>query len=412
MKRKINTEEISRSHIHDAINLFNLVISEISELNVDDTNQTQIRKIKKLIESSVDHFKEVFETLDSKNTEIYLKSSMDLKDLLDLEIFDVFRDSRLTIEDKVKQNNALIIGNFPLLSKALLNLIENALKVSNSIIELKLEEGNEHWLIKIHTPDEAFNEELASSFEKLKPINSRHGLKSISEILKYHDAKVEVYNLYTSENSISIYFPKLRKTVSEQSSDQRIFPVINKTFPAINKTLLEILMASFIVIFSVTAIHLERKQSYSKLMQKLTNYENKNLGYKAKELQNKITSIEIAIKNDQDSYLENIYSVKLPGNTVENQYIIFKSFLQMNSLSTNQIKSIEKQASNFYEYHFINASNLEAQSKTILASKEKLLGLLIKLKNSIYISIEEKIIRNENIETISKLILYLQDQEP
>lgn len=399
MKRKINTEEISRSHIHDAINLFNLVNAEVSELKIDDNNQSQIKKIKKLIESSVLHFKEVFETLDNSRSEIYLKSSIDLKDLLDLEIFDVFRDSRLKIEDKVKKNNALISGNFPLLSKALLNLIENALKVSNSIITLKLEEENDFWLLKIHTPDQAFNEELASSFEKLKPINSRHGLKSISKILKYHEAKVEVYNLYTRENSISVYFPKLRKALSEEYSKKEIFF-------SINKKLLRLLITSFLFISSFIFIKVRQKQHYSNQIKNLMNYQNKNLIDKIQEINNKKTNIITAIKNDQ-----NIPPQSLSENTIENQYIIFNSFLKMNSLSNKQIRDIEKQANNFYEFHFIKSNNFETQSKRVLASKEKLIALLIKLKNTLYMSTKEKIIRNENTETISKLILHLQDQE-
>ena len=136
------------------------------------------------------------------------------------------------------------------------------------------------------------------------------------------------------------------------------------------------------------------------------NYQNKNLIDKIQEINNKKTNIITAIKNDQ-----NIPPQSLSENTIENQYIIFNSFLKMNSLSNKQIRDIEKQANNFYEFHFIKSNNFETQSKRVLASKEKLIALLIKLKNTLYMSTKEKLIRNENTETISKLILHLQDQE-
>lgn len=399
MKRKINTEEISRSHIHDAINLFNLVNTEVSEIKIDNENQIQIKKIKKLIDSSIIHFNEVFETLNTNNSTLYLKSSIDLKDLIDLEIFDVFKDSRLSIEDKVKQNNALIFGNFPLLSKALFNLIENALKVSKSMIKVSLAEEADSWLLKIHTPDEAFNEELASSFERLKPVNSRHGLKSSSEILKYHDAKIEVYNLYTSENSISIYFPKLKQNYKNHFNQKNSFSKFNKKF-------LAKLIIIFLFFFTIHFSYFNYERNYQDKLKLLAHYENKNLALKVRELKKKIIDIKIALKNDQ-----NILKRKLSGNKIEDKYIILNTYLQMNSLSHEQIKDINNQVNNFYEYQFIKANYLESNSQNLKANLIKLIALLQKLKNMIYINNVDKIIREENIETNAKLILYLQDQE-
>ena len=222
MNKKINIEEISKSHIHDAVNLFKLANIELAEVKVSPENQEQLKKVSRLIASSANHFEEVFDSLNLKYEEFYKKEKIDIKDLIELEIFDSFKADRLIIIDKVSQNNAFTDGNFALLSKALLNLIENALKVSKASITIILEEELHNWAVKIHTPDKAFNESLAKSLEKLKPLSYRHGLKSVAEILKYHDAKLSVSNFYNRENSVKVSFPKFNKKIKEQRNTKKI----------------------------------------------------------------------------------------------------------------------------------------------------------------------------------------------
>ena len=101
--KKINLEALAKSHIHDAINLFALAKNICSELNqINDTNKQkqEISKLKQFLNSSQVHFENIYQDLNSK--QVISKSKIDLKDLLDLEIFDFYKESRLLIKENIQ----------------------------------------------------------------------------------------------------------------------------------------------------------------------------------------------------------------------------------------------------------------------------------------------------------------------
>ena len=236
------------SHLHDAANFFNLQKNSSQDLlNIVDKNFAaieQIQNINNISRGASYHFRSVFDELkksiaifsdldlyDLTNNELdilYRKEVIDIKDLLELELFQISNFKRLTISDTTRDSHALIVGNFQLLSKCLLNLIENALKYCDGDIKLELTSLANTWQVKIKSfgkplPDEVIATLMGSQNRNRNSFVSDsalgHGLSSLIGIMQFHQAKIDVLSAENG-NIITLSFKKHsidRATVVEEN---------------------------------------------------------------------------------------------------------------------------------------------------------------------------------------------------
>lgn len=179
-----NLLALTSSYIHDSANLFSLANSSLKDISkkLSEEGKTvlsgeelnDLNHLISFLKGSEYHFREIFtEIQDSQNASSaefhhYSKSIIDLKDLIELELMEIFTLKRVKTEDNIYQNNALIYGNFSLIAKAIFNLIENALKHSNGEVKIILDDSKDYWKLKILSLENSFNLDLEESFKNLR----------------------------------------------------------------------------------------------------------------------------------------------------------------------------------------------------------------------------------------------------
>jgi hypothetical protein len=206
------------SHLHDASNLFNLIKFNLkNKPDIDDTKtfatgaQYHFRALFDELKAAHDKFQDK-NLLDFQKKDLNIFFAMEeinLKDLIELELFQYFNAKSLKIIDYIKSDTANIDGNFSLLSKVLLNLIENALKYSSGkTVSLIIEEEELFYTIKIQSLDVAIPEDIKKNLLNLTNHNFGHGLSAVIDVLDYHQASININTAEQFGSSININFLK------------------------------------------------------------------------------------------------------------------------------------------------------------------------------------------------------------
>lgn len=209
---------LNLSHLHDAANFFALIKSSIH--NQDTENSYNFSK------GAAFHFQSLFEELknnliafENSNEDfdfyknfnlLYKRETIDLKDLLELELFQLSNFNRIKFANYSQTEHALISGNFNLVSKALINLIENALKYTEDEIKIELKDRSRDWQIRISSFGKAMPQEVVNKLKNDSFQNADgHGLSGLSSIMLFHQGKIEIDTFADEGSSINLLFPKL-----------------------------------------------------------------------------------------------------------------------------------------------------------------------------------------------------------
>lgn len=265
------------SHLHDAANFFAILKNNI--------NDSETQKLYNFSKGAQFHFRSLFEDLklgmeelelsSSKDLEkqlsIYQFAAIDLKDLLEMELIQVSNFDRLTINDCSQCEHALINGNFTLLSKAILNIVENALKHSDGQIKLELFDLGSKWEIKLSSLGKGIPENIAQELNNHegRAQGLGHGLSGLSEIIDFHNAELRVDTLANEGTCIRLFFDKYN------SKPNSYKPKAPKAPKAKSKYLIwtSLLVSLVAVIVSSTLITKHNKQ----ICQNYYNDKTKNL---------------------------------------------------------------------------------------------------------------------------------------
>lgn len=209
---------LNLSHLHDAANFFTLLKSSIH--NQDTENSYNFAK------GATFHFQSLFEELknnliafENSNEDfdfyknfnlLYKRETIDLKDLLELELFQLSNFNRINFSNCTNSEHALISGNFNLVSKALINLIENALKYTEDEVKIELKDRSRDWQIRISSFGKAMPQEVVNKLKNASFQNADgHGLSGLSSIMLFHQGKIEIDTFAGEGSSINLLFPKL-----------------------------------------------------------------------------------------------------------------------------------------------------------------------------------------------------------
>lgn len=198
------------SHIHDAANFFTLIKNRVEEKDAQDFAKGASYHFRALFEELKQH-KTNFDDLGLNQMQLlYRKENIDLKDLLELELLQLSSSTykRIIIQDKSLAEHAIISGNFSLLSKAILNLVENAIKHTEKQIKLELSDKDHYWQIRINSYGKSIPDSLVSEIASKEISNLGHGLSSLAQIVDYHGAELEIDTFAGEGTCISIKFPK------------------------------------------------------------------------------------------------------------------------------------------------------------------------------------------------------------
>lgn len=212
------------SHLHDAANFFALIKQNI--------NEETSKEAANFAKGAAFHFRSIFDELktsfesfnqaDIKDLShakfdlLYQKDTIDLKDLLEMELFQISNFSRVEIIDNSNTEHALGFGNYSLLSKAVLNLVENALKHTEGNVKLELKDNGKRWQIKISSFGKSVPEEIANNINTQNSIKTGHGLSSLIDILEFHNSKAEILTLADEGSSIVFELDKYSESKAEK----------------------------------------------------------------------------------------------------------------------------------------------------------------------------------------------------
>jgi hypothetical protein len=94
-------------------------------------------------------------------------------------------------------------------------------------VKISLDDSKDYWKLKILSLENSFNLDLEKSFKNLDPKTSGHGLKSVSEILKYNDIELDISSLLNQGTVISLFFPKYHEPKKEIDNITKIRSNIN-----------------------------------------------------------------------------------------------------------------------------------------------------------------------------------------
>ena len=196
------------SHLHDASNFFALLKNQIE--TGEDLDQ-----VKRFSKGAAYHFRDCFEEIkaskellsnagDCELNTLYSKEIIDLKDLLELELLE---NNRVNLSDKCLEERALIEANFGLLTKLIVNIVENALKYSQAKIDIELSSKANSYQLRIRSYGANIPENLANDLKSSKG----HGLSSSANIIAFHAAKIDISSLVNEGTSITISFNKAQE---------------------------------------------------------------------------------------------------------------------------------------------------------------------------------------------------------
>jgi hypothetical protein len=226
-KHALTLLALNASHLHDSANFFSLIRANLEK--------TDYKTLDRFCKGAQFHFRSLFDDLklsieelemnslagESSRLSIYQIAAVDLKDLLDLELLQISNLNRLEILDKSNSQNALINGNFTLLSKALVNLVENALQHSKNKIKLTLIDNGSQFEIQVSSTGKGIPEAVINEIKirDLSVTNLGHGLTGLAEIMDFHDAQIRIDNLLTDGACIRLMFNKyLSKQIKSKTT--------------------------------------------------------------------------------------------------------------------------------------------------------------------------------------------------
>jgi hypothetical protein len=442
-----NLLALTSSYIHDSANLFSLANSSLKDISKKLSNEgktvlsseelNDLNLLINFLKGSEYHFREIFnEIQDSQSgtsTEFhdYSKSTIDLKDLIELELMEIFTLKRVKTEDNIYQNNALIHGNFSLIAKAVFNLIENALKHSSGEVKITLDDSKDYWKLKILSLENSFNLDLEESFKNLVPKTSGHGLKSISEILKYNDIELDISSLVNQGTVISLFFPKHHEQKKEtentmlnlinenQSVAQKSrIPFLRKAQSNINPRSFFILLSLIILFFLITIFksELEIQQQINQVARfKLSPKEELQL----KKLKNIIESNSHYLINYESLTKIILDDNKQQGNSKQNlnstetlikKILLKEKFLKFNNtrIEASQLKTLQEfshNIKNLYELDYFLADQYKIQGDFKNQCIYELRALYKQFLNWAVPSLERKILETEDLELSLRLLI-------
>lgn len=236
-----NFLSLNVTHLHDSANLFNLI-----------KNNSEERNIINFATGSAYHFRSLFNSLKKSITQIrdydadeldnstlfklIEKEEVNLKDLINIELFQLGNFSQIETQDNTQGEYAFTYGNFELLSKVFLNLVENALKYSKDQIKISLNDEDENYTIRIMSFGTSISEEISIKINnKIYNDIEGHGLSSLVDIMNYHDANIHITSLPGEGSSVSLEFKKEKGFVKQEHSKEEEF-LVQKTFSKKPKT--------------------------------------------------------------------------------------------------------------------------------------------------------------------------------
>jgi hypothetical protein len=425
-----NLLALTSSYIHDSANLFSLANSSLKDISkklsqegkavLSSEELNDLNHLISFLKGSEYHFREIFtEIQDSQNAtqaefHNYSKSIIDLKDLIELELMEIFTLKRVKTEDNIYQNNALIYGNFSLIAKAIFNLIENALKHSNGEVKITLDDSKDYWKLKILSLENSFNLDLEESFKNLRPRTSGHGLKSVSEILKYNDIELDISSLVNQGAIISLFFPKyhgqkkeinniMPNPVNEKQliTKKSTTPFLTKIWSNINlpNSLILLSLITLLFLTNVFKTELEIQQQINQLARFKLSQEQEIL----------LKNFKHIIENDSD-YLANYESLKKSKETLVKKIILKEKFLKFNNtkLEAYQIKALEKFSHNLndlYELDYFLADQYEIQGDFKNQCLYELKAFYKQLLNSAVPNLERRVLETGDLELGLRLLI-------
>lgn len=303
------------SHLHDAANFFELLKNEIRETKSEESALRFCRAAAFHFRSLFDELKNSKEFFDSSRLKeisdsgsdlLYQKEALDLRDLIDLELLQLKQHKRIVLSDKSKSERCLINGNFSLLSKALINLIENALKYSKEEIRVELQEKAMNYQLIIHSFSSAIKE---------SQINSGHGLNAVQEILSFHNAKLEINSMNEQSSSFYISFEKFKEKKAKQKKQKQ------------KKSRKKIIPLALVALttLSLITVKINQKQESKKL---LNQFQEQRL-QPNKELKLELEALKLALRDRNLDQIKSSYYRSLDFFSHEKQKLARYSLISI-----------------------------------------------------------------------------------
>jgi len=422
MSKDINKNElkkllqISNSYLHDSANLFALAHSNLKELSLkinnsedENLNKESLEELMNLLnflKGSEYHFKDIFHDLENlcesslSKENAYPLSIIDLKDLLEMELLEIFTHRRIKFVDNIIQNNALSLANFPLITKCLFNLIENALKHGLGEVKISLDDAKDYWKLSIISAEANLSIDLEKSLKQAASSAQGHGLKSVLEILKYNNIEIEFLSLGAAGSLINLYFNKLKDT------DKAIQGKLSKNKLIKNFFNFKILIVLVIISISFWGINLIRTQlelnyqinqisriSLSKDSQKkffkLKNIIEKDIHYHKK--------IE-ATREIIDSENLQIPLEKLITALILKRDLVNFNELNLSKADLNTLKSFSNKLYTLYELDYFLARNFRHRGEILLEYYYEAKAVYKQLYCFFFPSLERKALEENNLD--------------
>lgn len=218
-----NFLSLNVTHLHDSANLFNLIKNGSTEQNIVNFatgSAYHFRSIFNSLKKSIIQIRE-FDPDEVNNLTLYKlieKEDIDLKDLINIELFQLGNFSQIEVIDNTSSQYALTYGNFELLSKVFLNLVENALKYSDQKIKISLNDENNMFTIRIMSFGKSISEHISIRINnKIYDDIEGHGLSSLVDIMNYHDANIHITSLPSEGSSVNLEFKKIAQSSKKPS---------------------------------------------------------------------------------------------------------------------------------------------------------------------------------------------------
>lgn len=287
------------SHLHDASNFFALLKNQIE-------NGEDLEQLKRFSKGAAYHFRALFEELkankellsssvDCELNTLYSKEIIDLKDLLDLELLE---NNRVNLNDQCQDQRALVEANFGLLTKLIVNIVENALKYSTANIDIELQAKANTYQLKIRSYGTNIPENLAADLKSSKG----HGLSSSANIIAFHSARVDISSLANEGTSITISFNKTQEQKTKILKNKKPAQISRFSFVSIMAVAIFLSLSCFKASYDDYSIHriAEHKPrtqvSFKQELQDLNEayLSNQNTKVKLNQILNKVKNMDLA----------------------------------------------------------------------------------------------------------------------